>query len=77
VKNVDDGTVKTDPLDMFLYLNEIGGAHGVGRIDIVENRFVGMKSRGCYETPGKRARGGGERERARKKDCSWMNECTY
>jgi argininosuccinate synthase len=33
-------------------LNEIGGAHGVGRSDIVENRFVGMKSRGCYETPG-------------------------
>jgi argininosuccinate synthase len=33
-------------------LNEIGGIHGVGRIDIVENRFVGMKSRGCYETPG-------------------------
>lgn len=30
---------------------QIGGAHGVGRIDIVENRFVGMKSRGCYETP--------------------------
>ena len=41
-----------DPLKLFLYLNEIGGAHGVGRIDIVENRFVGMKSRGCYETPG-------------------------
>lgn len=33
-------------------LNEIGGQHGVGRIDLVENRFVGMKSRGCYETPG-------------------------
>jgi len=33
-------------------LNRIGGAHGVGRIDLVENRFVGMKSRGCYETPG-------------------------
>ena len=33
-------------------MNEIGGIHGVGRIDIVENRFVGMKSRGCYETPG-------------------------
>ena len=34
------------------YLNKIGGEHGVGRIDLVENRFVGMKSRGCYETPG-------------------------
>jgi argininosuccinate synthase len=33
-------------------LNKIGGKHGVGRIDLVENRFVGMKSRGCYETPG-------------------------
>ncbi|MEE4299481.1 MAG: argininosuccinate synthase [Pseudomonadales bacterium] len=33
-------------------LNELGGAHGVGRLDIVENRYVGMKSRGCYETPG-------------------------
>lgn len=33
-------------------LNELGGAHGVGRDDIVENRYVGMKSRGCYETPG-------------------------
>jgi argininosuccinate synthase len=33
-------------------LNEIGAEHGVGRIDLVENRFVGMKSRGCYETPG-------------------------
>ena len=33
-------------------LNEIGGANGIGRVDIVENRYVGMKSRGCYETPG-------------------------
>jgi argininosuccinate synthase len=33
-------------------LNDIGGRHGIGRIDLVENRFVGMKSRGCYETPG-------------------------
>ena len=33
-------------------LNELGGEHGIGRIDLVENRFVGMKSRGCYETPG-------------------------
>ena len=41
----------TDPLDAFNYLNEIAGANGVGRIDIVENRFVGIKSRGCYETP--------------------------
>jgi len=52
VTNVDDGTVVTDPLELYLYLNKVGGEHGVGRIDIVENRFVGMKSRGCYETPG-------------------------
>jgi argininosuccinate synthase len=52
VYNWDDGTTVTDPLELYLYLNEIGGVHGVGRIDIVENRFVGMKSRGCYETPG-------------------------
>jgi len=40
------------PADLLTKLNEIGGRHGVGRIDIVENRFVGMKSRGVYETPG-------------------------
>src|SRR4029079_10626609 len=33
-------------------LNRIGGGHGIGRLDLVENRYVGMKSRGCYETPG-------------------------
>ncbi len=37
---------------MLATLNKIGGAHGIGRLDIVENRYVGMKSRGCYETPG-------------------------
>jgi len=52
VTNVDDGTVVTGSLDLFLYLNKVGGEHGVGREDIVENRFVGMKSRGCYECPG-------------------------
>lgn len=40
------------PLPLLERLNEIAGRHGVGRADIVENRFVGMKSRGCYETPG-------------------------
>lgn len=40
------------PAEIILKLNEIGGRHGIGRIDIVENRFVGMKSRGVYETPG-------------------------
>mmetsp|Transcript_26809 Transcript_26809/g.59316 ORF Transcript_26809/g.59316 Transcript_26809/m.59316 type:complete len:428 (-) Transcript_26809:88-1371(-) len=41
----------TDPLEGFVYLNKVAGANGVGRIDIVENRFVGIKSRGVYETP--------------------------
>jgi len=40
------------PAAVLTELNRIGGKHGIGRIDIVENRFVGMKSRGCYETPG-------------------------
>jgi argininosuccinate synthase len=40
------------PAQVLTRLNELGGAHGVGRLDIVENRYVGMKSRGCYETPG-------------------------
>jgi len=51
VRNDDDGTVMHDSVAMFDYLNKIAGEHGVGRIDIVENRYVGMKSRGCYETP--------------------------
>ena len=40
------------PREIVEKLNELGGRHGVGRVDLVENRFVGMKSRGCYETPG-------------------------
>ncbi|HET8701350.1 MAG TPA: argininosuccinate synthase [Nitrococcus sp.] len=40
------------PAMLLARLNELGGAHGIGRTDIVENRYVGMKSRGCYETPG-------------------------
>jgi argininosuccinate synthase len=40
------------PVDLIATLNEIGGRHGVGRIDLVEDRMVGMKSRGVYETPG-------------------------
>ncbi len=39
------------PFEVMVKLNELGGKHGIGRLDIVENRFVGMKSRGCYETP--------------------------
>ncbi|MBA2362952.1 MAG: argininosuccinate synthase [Chloroflexia bacterium] len=43
---------RLDPLPLVELLNQRAGLHGVGRVDIVENRFVGMKSRGCYETPG-------------------------
>jgi|EP00979_Chaetoceros_neogracilis_P017727 argininosuccinate synthase len=52
ITNLDDKTVVTDSLELFLYCNKIAGKHGIGRIDIVENRFVGIKSRGVYETPG-------------------------
>lgn len=43
---------RLDPVSLLEQLNGIAGTHGVGRVDIVENRLVGMKSRGCYETPG-------------------------
>ena len=46
-----DGEAMT-PAGILRTLNELGGAHGIGRSDLVENRYVGMKSRGCYETPG-------------------------
>ena len=54
VKVVNNGTGEelSEPLELFLYLNKAGAENGVGRIDIVENRFVGIKSRGVYETPG-------------------------
>ena len=41
-----------DPVELLEKLNQLGGRHGIGRVDLVENRFVGMKSRGLYETPG-------------------------
>jgi len=44
--------VKLSPANLLTRLNQIAGANGIGRADIVENRYVGMKSRGCYETPG-------------------------
>ncbi|MEC8538216.1 MAG: argininosuccinate synthase [Pseudomonadota bacterium] len=44
--------VKMSPATLLTRLNELGGANGIGRVDLVENRFVGMKSRGVYETPG-------------------------
>ncbi|MBO8144132.1 MAG: argininosuccinate synthase [Thermodesulfobacterium sp.] len=43
---------KLNPVELLSKLNEIGGKHGIGRVDMVENRFVGLKSRGIYETPG-------------------------
>lgn len=43
---------KLSPAELLAKLNEYGNIHGIGRIDIVENRYVGMKARGCYETPG-------------------------
>ena len=46
VLNRDDKTEHKDPVGLFLYLNEIGKLHGVGRLDMVEDRFVGIKSRG-------------------------------
>jgi argininosuccinate synthase len=52
VTNKDDGTSYSDPLELFIYLNKIAGANGIGLLDMVENRFVGIKSRGIYETPG-------------------------
>lgn len=54
VKLVLNGGKKTvsDPVELFLEANALARRNGVGRIDIVENRFIGIKSRGCYETPG-------------------------
>jgi len=43
---------KLSPASVLAELNRLGGQHGVGRLDMVENRYIGMKSRGCYETPG-------------------------
>jgi argininosuccinate synthase len=51
VINKDDGTVKDDTFEMYVYLNKIAGENGIGLLDMVENRFVGIKSRGVYETP--------------------------
>jgi len=51
VENEEDKSSITDPVQIFTYLNELGGKHGIGRLDMVEDRFVGIKSRGVYETP--------------------------
>ena len=52
VENESTGESFTKPLELFEHLNKVAGENGVGRIDIVENRYVGIKSRGVYETPG-------------------------
>ncbi len=52
VTNKNDGTVKEQPLELFMYLNKLGGENAIGRVDMVENRYIGIKSRGVYETPG-------------------------
>ncbi len=52
VTNLENNTFKTDALELFEYLNSLGRENGIGRLDMVENRFVGIKSRGVYETPG-------------------------
>ncbi len=52
VTNENDGTVVDTPLELFNYMNKIGHDNAVGRVDMVENRYVGIKSRGVYETPG-------------------------
>ena len=52
VKVTEGSETHTDAVDIFLVLNSLGRKHGIGRIDIVENRFIGVKSRGCYESPG-------------------------
>lgn len=49
--NKNDGTVREDSYEMYTYLNELAGKNGIGLLDMVENRFVGIKSRGVYETP--------------------------
>lgn len=51
VKLTAQGRQYVDSLELFNALNEIGKIHGIGRIDIVENRFIGVKSRGCYDSP--------------------------
>uniref|UniRef100_A0A182N639 Argininosuccinate synthase n=1 Tax=Anopheles dirus TaxID=7168 RepID=A0A182N639_9DIPT len=52
VTELVSGRTMEKPLDILAFLNKVGGEHGVGRIDIVENRYIGLKSRGVYETPG-------------------------
>ena len=52
VTNLVDNSSYVNPLDIINYLNLVGRKNGIGRVDMVENRFIGIKSRGVYETPG-------------------------
>ena len=52
VTNIETGEEATKPIEMLLFLNKIGAENAIGRVDMVENRYVGVKSRGIYETPG-------------------------
>lgn len=52
VQNLNNGETFNTPLKIIHYLNSVGSMHGIGRIDIVENRYIGLKSRGIYESPG-------------------------
>ena len=49
--NKSDGSIKENPLELFMYLNDLGSKNGIGRVDMVENRYIGIKSRGVYESP--------------------------
>ena len=51
VKLTTPSQTYTDSVELFTALNKLGFTHGIGRIDIVENRFIGLKSRGCYDSP--------------------------
>lgn len=52
IQNPATGETHTDPLELFQYANRLAAENGIGRLDMVENRFIGIKSRGVYETPG-------------------------
>ena len=52
VVNLEDNRTESNPLNLFLFLNELGSKNGIGRVDMVENRYIGIKSRGVYESPG-------------------------
>jgi argininosuccinate synthase len=51
IENLENGITKEEPLELYQYLNQLGSENGIGRMDMVENRFVGIKSRGIYESP--------------------------